>query len=275
MTDSTLKPEDYAEPLCPLCMDADKDVRPIDARRFIDKLDAYFAKNDYDGAGRHLEYWYAEAAAGNDLRGRFTVLNEMLGYYRKTAQKEKALAAADEIAEVIRGLGMEDSVSSATVYLNIGTVYKAFSMPEAALPFFERALDIYGSSLDPYDVRYGGLYNNFALALVDLCRFDEAFDYYNAALRVITGKKGTEPDIAVTYLNMASAAEAQLGLEQAESDIEKYLDQAEKYLDCETAERNAYYAFVCDKCAPVFSYYGRFLYAEELKKRSVKIYEGT
>ena len=34
-----------------------------------------------------------------------------------------------------------------------------------------------------------------------------------------------------------------------------------------------YYAFVCEKCAPAFSYYGYFLAAQELERRAKEIYE--
>ncbi|MBQ1846968.1 MAG: tetratricopeptide repeat protein [Clostridia bacterium] len=268
-----VKPEDYEEPACLLCMDDDKTVRRIDVGRFISKLDSYYSKNDYDGAGRHLEYWYGEAVSGNDLRGRFSVLNEMLGHYRKTGNKEKALSKVNEILDVIHALGTENSISSATAYLNIGTVYKAFSMASEALPFFLKALDVYNGNLKEGDVRFGGLYNNMALALVDLHRYDEAFDFFNKAVLVMLDSGSGKPETAVTYLNMASAAEAKLGLEEAEELITEYLDLAESYLDAPDNARDGNYAFVCDKCAPVFSYYGRFYYANELRKRMKEIYE--
>ena len=270
-----IKPEDYAEPVCPLCMDADKTVKPIDVRRFTEKLDSYFGKNDYEGARRHLEYWYAEAAAGNDLRGRFSVLNEMLGYYRKVGDKEKALRTVDEILRVITQLGTEESVGSATAYINVGTVYKAFGMSDKALPFFTRALRIYETGLKQNDVRFGGLYNNMALVLTDLQRYDEAFECYHKALGIMLNAENGKPEAAITCLNMANAAEAKLGLEEAEELITEYLDLAESYLDDPCNDRDGNYAFVCEKCAPVFSYYGRFFYAEELKKRMIEIYEGT
>ena len=272
---NTIKPEDYVEPECLLCMDADAPVRSIDVRRFLSKLDSYFDKNDYDGARRHLEYWYAEAVAGRDLRGRFSVLNEMLGFYRKTGNREKALGAVHEIVQVIHELGTDNSVGSATAYINIGTVYKAFSMSEDALPYFERASTIYTDGLKPDDVRFGGLYNNMALVLTDLKQYDRAYEYYNKALSIMLNAADGKPEAAVTYLNMANAAEARLGLEEAEELITDYLDRAELCLDSPDNERNGNYAFVCEKCAPVFSYYGRFFYAAELKKRMSEIYEGT
>ena len=39
--------------------------------------------------------------------------------------------------------------------------------------------------------------------------------------------------------------------------------------------RDGYYAFVCEKCASVFGYYGFFMYEKELHERSRRIYEGS
>ncbi len=60
-----LKPEDYEEPECLLCMD-DKSVTPINTRRFIEKLDEYYGRNDYDGAEGTLN-------TGWTRRGRETI----------------------------------------------------------------------------------------------------------------------------------------------------------------------------------------------------------
>ena len=40
-------------------------------------------------------------------------------------------------------------------------------------------------------------------------------------------------------------------------------------------KRDGYYAFVCEKCASVFGYYGRFFYEKELTERARRIYERT
>ena len=37
--------------------------------------------------------------------------------------------------------------------------------------------------------------------------------------------------------------------------------------------KDGYYAFVCEKCADTFAYYGYFGYSEELMQRAKKIYE--
>ena len=77
---------------------------------------------------------------------------------------------------------------------------------------------------------------------------------------------------AITCLNRANAIEDEKGLEEGESSINALLDEAEQLLDTPSVPRNGYYAFVCEKCAPTFSYYGYFLTAEDLKRRAEEIY---
>ena len=74
---------------------------------------------------------------------------------------------------------------------------------------------------------------------------------------------------------MADAVAAQDGLEAGEARIFALLDRAYELLHGEAIPHNGYYAFVCEKCAPSFSYYGYFLAAEELRKEAERIYEGT
>ena len=78
---------------------------------------------------------------------------------------------------------------------------------------------------------------------------------------------------AITCLNTANAVEDQVGMENGEAQIFELLDKAWELLDSHDVKRDGYYAFVCEKCAPTFSYYGYFLVSDELKKRSEQIYE--
>lgn len=269
-----IKKEDYDEPECPLCM-SDGTVVPIDTSRFIQKLDAYYAKKDYDGAQRHLLYWLSEAKAGNDLRGEFTVYNEMMGHYRKAGDRAKAYDAAEKALGLIPVIGIGETAGAGTAYVNAATVYKAFGESEKALPLFEKARAVYGSTLKDDDPRLGGLYNNMALSLADLGRYREAISYYEKAIGIMLKTKNGELEAAISYLNMANAREAESGMEAAEGYISEYIERAAKLLDAPGIPRDGYYAFVCDKCAPVFEYYGYFLYANKYKDEAARIYERT
>ena len=264
--------EDYEQPRCVLCMDKNDTVNPIPVQRVIEKLDFYYAKNDVSGAERHLLYWLSESLVGNDKKGEFTVRSELMGHYRKQGDAEKALENADAVNNLIDELKIVDTVGAGTAYLNIGTVYKAFGNPEKSLIFFEKATDIYEKNLDKDDARFGGLFNNKALALVDLKAFDKAYECYYKALSVVENSPFGKPDAAITYLNIATARETEKGYSAAKDEIKELLGKAKICLDGENS-RDGYYAFVCSKCAPAFSYYGDEEYAKELIVRAKEIYE--
>lgn len=278
METEKMLPEDYTDPVCPFCTDGYKDepqARAIPLGRVLEKLDAYLGKNDYDGAERHLKYWLGEADADGDGRGAFALKNELMGLYRKVGKRDEALEFADAALELAEKLGIAESAAGGTSFVNAATVYKAFGMPEKSLELFERAREVYERELDGDDSRLGGLYNNMGLTLCDLRRFDEARELYSAALRVMEKAQYGEAERAITYLNLANLAEAQYGLEEASEEIGGLVERARELLESEALPRNGYYAFVCEKCAPTFGYYGYFIYAKELRERAEKIYAGA
>lgn len=246
----------------------------ISIDRVLARLDEYLNKNDYGAAERHLLYWLDEAERGCDSRNALTFRNELMGLYRKLGRREDALGCAELALESVERLGLSNQVGAATTFLNCATVYKAFDMAERSLPLFERAREIYESELETGDSRLAGLYNNMALTLVDLGRFSEADGLYRSAIAIMERAERGGLEVAITYLNMASAAEAERGLLEADDLISEYLDKAESLLETHSV-RDGYYAFVCEKCASVFGYYGRFFYENELKERARKIYEGN
>ncbi len=245
----------------------------IPTNRVLEKLDEYFAKNDYQGAKRHLIYWLEEARAVNDCKGKLLVTNELMGLCRKLGEGDEAIGYARSAISLVEKMGIENNVGAATTYLNSATVFKAFGRAEAAIPFFETARKIYENNLLPDDERLGGLYNNMALAFVDLGDFCKADELYDAALAVMRKNDGAEPEQAITYLNMASAAEVQYGLEGAQDIISDCAQKAMELLDSCKHRTDGDYAFACEKCATVFEYYGYFLYKKELEQRSGRIYE--
>ena len=266
-----IRAEDYEEPACLLDMSAGDDKAPsetIPIRRVIEKLDEYLQKQDYPAAERHLKYWEAEALRGNDRGGLLSVTNELMGMYRNALRADDAIAAAERGLTLAREGGYTGTLTGATTLLNAATVFKAFGMPEKAVKLYGQARAIYESRPDADAYKLGGLYNNMALALVDVGRFDEAFSLYGKAMEIM-GKCGNcEAEQAVSCLNMANAVEARDGLAEGAEEIEKLLARAQEYMDCETLPHRGYYAYYCDKCAPTFEYYGWFGYAAELKKRA-------
>lgn len=272
----SIKPEDYLEPTCPFCVDAyqkDRPVHRIDLCRMMEKLDEYLGRNDYAAAERHLNFWLSEARFNNDDQGALSVLNELMGLHRKCGHETQAMEAVRDGLALLDSLDLEGTVTAGTTFVNAATVYKAFGKAAEALPLYRKAREIYEQHLSREDGRLGGLYNNMALALVDEKQYEEARRYYEKALDVMANVRYGQLEQAITYLNLADLATAELGLLESEEQVNDYLNRAEALLETPEVPRNGYYAFVCEKCAPTFRYFGRFAYADELKQRSDEIYE--
>ena len=247
----------------------------IPRERVLNKLDSLLKSNDYAAAKRLLEYWLSEAEYIGDGNGKLLMQNELMGICRKLGEKEKAVKFASDALKQVAVLGIEENGGAATTYLNSATVFKAFGNPQKALPLYEKAKTIYERDLEPNDERLGGLYNNMGLALVDLKRFKEAEELYFRAISVMKQTAEKEPEQAITYLNMATCVETELGLETGKNKIEELIEKAWDLMETGKKRTDGNYAFVCEKCASVFGYYGYEDYAKELESRCRRIYEGT
>lgn len=301
---------DYEDPICPfdvLRWKKEKMVESIPVERILKKADAFFAQNDMQGAEKLFLYWMSEAENGNDVRGAFTLTNELMGLYRKTGDREQAFHYA-EMAKTLaaeESIG-EDSVGAATAYLNGATVYKAFGAFESAIPLYEKAKAIYEKKLNPDDQRRSGLYNNMGLALSDAGRFSEALLLFEKAIQTMRlAKKKSTADAAavshmvlehaITLLNIcdtlmkrdgkivdesgkpcdAENPEASLEVpKETDERIEAYLDEAKGLLSDEGLAEDGYMAYVYEKCSDGFLYYGREKTAEELKRKAEEIRRG-
>lgn len=272
--------------------DSAEAIRPVPQQRIIEKMNEYMSRRDYAGAQRHLLYWLEEAELGSDLRGQLMLRNELIGHYRKTGQKDPAMECAGKALGLIAELGMEGTISAGTTYVNIATACNAFGEYERSMEMFRRARAAYESSGFTEPQLLGGLYNNMALTCTALGQYEEALELYEQALRIMADVPDGELEQAITCLNMANTVEAQLGMEQGEQKISELTERAEELLEAKSEEllgredallsdgaavsslsremraRLGYYAFVCEKCAPVFSYYGYFLAAERFADRS-------
>ena len=270
-------------------------IRPVPQRRIIDKMDEYMSRRDYNSAERHLLYWLEEAKLGGDMQGQLMLRNELVGHYRKTGQKEPAMESAARALELLRKLDMESTITAGTTYVNIATACGAFGDHERAIRLFEKARAAYESSSQTETQLLGGLYNNMALTCTELGRCEEALALYEKAAGLMGHVPDGELEQAITYLNMANTVEVQLGIEAGEQQINALVERAEELLEAKGEEllgkgeaaltdgtdlramkqeeraRLGYYAFVCEKCAPTFAYYGYFMTAESLTERSEEL----
>ncbi len=240
--------------------------------RVIGKLDEFFAHNDLEGAAELLEYWCREAQNIGDSRGRLEILNEQIGLYRRTFSRDKALDAVNSALQVIEELSLQSNLSSGTIYINIATTLKAFGKCLEAMPYYEKAEQIYSLYSNVPTFQKAALNNNKASALSELGRFNDAEKCYLTAIELLSNDSAYYGEIAVSYVNLAHLYE---DMARLDSDIFDAMNKAWEYLTKPDITRDGNYAFVCTKCAPSFEYFGFSDREQYLTSEAKRIYEGS
>lgn len=245
----------------------------IDIAHIYNKIDSLADREEFVELERLLHYWMTEAEREKDLRAKLALLSEQIGFYRKQGQGPECLNAAEKAVSLLESTGLENEVFGATILLNAATGYKAFGKTEESLALFRKVRSVFEEQLSPEDSRFAGLYNNMALTLADSGNYDEAEALYNKALSVLEKIHDSEGERAITYLNLADLVSLRFGDMEGEETINRYLDAAESLLDAESLPQNGNYAFILEKCAPVFGRYGYFIAEQKFKKRAREIRE--
>ena len=238
----------------------------MEIQRILDKYDRLMVQKEFTEAGRHLNYWIGEAKTEKDDRSVFTLLNELVGFYRMQGAKKETVEAIGRLMDQTEKMAIGGTVSGATAYLNAATGYKSAGMPEKALELYRKTEMIYERDLAPFDKRRSALYNNMALTLTELKMFDEAAENYNKALNVLEKTEDSENEKAITLLNMADLAYASMTQEEAELKIDAYVNEAFGLLTVSHNNKNTEFSFTAEKCIPAVKYHGYFMLARKLEE---------
>ena len=83
-----------------------------------------------------------EAMEAGDSSVVITIVNELIGFYRDTTQKDKALKLCAELIELLGTLKLEGSIPYATSLLNIANAFRAFGLHKEAVQLFEKVEEI-------------------------------------------------------------------------------------------------------------------------------------
>ena len=242
----------------------------ISIMRFIEKLDDYFARNDIIGASRHINFWEEEARNINDHKGLLTILNEEIGFFRRTNEKEKGIKAVKEAIKIIEENNLSGNVSAANIYVNAATTLKAFDNAKESLIYFSIAEKTYENNGKQNAYEYAALLNNKASAYCDLNMYDDSEKCYNKAVEILKQEGKHDGDIAISFISLAQLVFSKDTSLNAQ--IEGYLDLAWEYLNSPRQNRDWSYAFILTKCAPSFRFFKREDEAKALEEVAKEIY---
>lgn len=244
--------------------------RQIDIQEFIAQLDACFNRNDMRGARECIERWEQEARAISDRRGLLTVLNEAVGFYRRSKKKGKATAAMEESLALVEELDIQETRSGATILINSATTQAFFGKQEEGLSLYKKAASYYEGSGQTESYEYATLLNNSAGILYELHRYEEAEENWRKAIGVLEQLGHHDGDIAVSLVMLAHLINGRK--DNAQEKIEQLLDEAWGHINSYDQPRDGNYAYVLRKCAPSFEYFERPVEAQALRDVANEIY---
>lgn len=249
-----------------------REEQAIPVSRFIDRLDGCFGRNDMKGARECIRFWEAEARRLGDDRGLLAVLNEGVGYYRRTKKKTRALEAMTESLELVEKLGQSESLSGATIFINAATTRSFFGDPEGALELYGRAAACYEKENATLSYEYATLLNNRAAAFEELKRYDEAEADWRKAVEILKQVGFHAGEIAISLIMLAHLTFDRD--ENSYEQVEALLDEAWEYLNSDDQPKDGNYAYVLKKCAPSLDYFQRPIEAQACRDVAREIYTG-
>lgn len=241
----------------------------LDIDAILQKVDDLFDENRAKEAERLLLTSLDRAKQTEDGGAQLQLLNELIGYYRQTSEREKLLQVIDDALQTADRLGMSGSIPYATTALNAANGYRSIGELDRSFQCYRVTEEIYRQQMPEDDMRMAGLLNNISLLYQEMSDYETAEQYLLRAL-AISEKNQAGFEIAVTYANLANTCVLAKRYEKAEDYAYTAIRLFEK--------RNLYDAHYC----AALSALGMCLFekgesqrAAELFKRGMELVENS
>jgi len=179
-------------------------------QNILPTVDELFDMNSAKDAEQYLIEMREEAKDFKNISMELTALNELIGYYRQTSEKDKLLSVINDSLSILEEAGETGTLRYATVALNVANAYRSLSQLDMAKKYYEITDSIYKNQIEKGcllsdDLRVAGLYNNMSLMYQELSDYETAEKFLKDALNIVVlAKAGFET--AVTYANLANTA---------------------------------------------------------------------
>lgn len=210
-----------------------------------------------------------EARQQNENGQILQLLNELIGYYRVSSEKDKLLRTIDESVNLLEVMKLQGTIPYATTLLNAANGYRSIGYLDKSLEYYKKTEEIYLSQVGGNDMLLAGFYNNFSLLYQEMSEYKNAEECLLKALEIVQ-ENHAEFEIAVTFANLANTAVLGKKFQQAE----KYAKEAISYFE----HRNLYDTHYCAAISALgmcYYYEGRSEQAKEILIKGMKILEDT
>lgn len=236
----------------------------MDIQKVLAEYDSMFGKYTLKEIEGFLLKHLSEARFKSEHEELVTLLNEAIGFYRDTTQKEKALKNCGALMEHLVEMKLEGTIPYATSLLNIANAFRAFDLHKEAVQLFEKVEEIYGNHISKEDFMYASLYNNWALAYQESGEYDKAAEMLRKALRIVDLYKEAIIPQATTRTNLASSLLA-IGTESAYQEAVEHLSKALAIFE-KDGGKDFHYGAALVAMGDAYSYKGNYRKAAEYYK---------
>ena len=177
----------------------------MDLNKILSEYDEMFGRYSLQEIEGFLLKNLSEARFKFENKVLVALLNEAIGFYRDTTQKEKALKLCGELNELLISMNLQGSIAYATSLLNIANAFRAFGVYKESLLLFEKVEDIYRKHLSKEDFMFASLYNNWSLVYQEIGEFEKAVELLEKALKVVESYPDAVIPQATTRTNLGSS----------------------------------------------------------------------
>lgn len=220
----------------------------MDIHVVLEKLQDLFASRQSDQVEDYLSEHLKIAMEEQDTGSVLAIVNELIGFYRDTAQFEKALLYCGQSSKLMKCVGMEGTIPYAKGLLNIANVYRACGRWQESLDVYEEVKEIYQKLLAPDNLDFAAYYNNLSLLYQEMNRHEMACEQLEKALAIVSGRQDERIKTAVTHSNLAASLlkcnrteEAQVHVEEAMKLFHQDEEMDFHYSAAATAAGDLYY----------------------------------
>ncbi|MCF0106792.1 MAG: DUF4037 domain-containing protein [Holdemanella sp.] len=166
---------------------------------FLKRYDALFQQGRSDLVEQYLLDGLEMAQNENDYYSVFTILNELLGYYRVHGLKRQCLDCIDMTLQVADILQIQGTREYAIMLINVATAYRICKEYTKSLQCYMDALSI----LKDNDYEKASLYNNLSLLYMEMQEYEKAYDSLHKAMDILIQYE-YPIEVATTHVNMGN-----------------------------------------------------------------------
>ncbi len=197
----------------------------MDLNQILSQYDSMFGKNSLLEIEEYLVDVITEAKEKSERGILVTLLNEIIGFYRDTTQKEKALHYCEQLQQILKEMQLEGRIDYATSLLNVANAYRQFGLFKESLDLYRIVETTYKGQVSQNDFMYASLYNNWSLLYQEMGDFEAARDMLKKALVIADSYEEAVIPQATTRTNLAATL-LQIRTKEAYQEAVFYLQEA-------------------------------------------------